>query len=987
MSLLPRFSACLLGTLAWGLMTVVSLSMAGEPVAGPPDPGLTFHASFDKRDVRADYARGRPESTTFTESLELRGVEGISGPGLKLDEGERLDYEMKGNFDVRQGSVSLWVQPVNWYGNDRRFHHHFVAQCPGVFSFYLYQYTQPTHLFFYIAVGKRQVRARTPTDRWQPGHWYKIDATWDQQTMRLYVNSDLQGEVLLPDDFKLPDRNDGFISITPVQFWKNKFSSPDDRTIVDEVKIYNRVRTPDEIRRDYVALADEQTAAKAEPVDLLLDIDSAAGVARVRLDAFRLSRTAGKALTAQVQLKQDGGPTRVERKGELVDDRGVFELPIDDLAPGKYTVCATVATTDGKHRETVETSFERPDAPWLAPMPQYDHVVPEPWTPVAVSQHETRVWGRGYRFGNGPLPETITTQSHSILHQPAQLLVDTGDGLRSPQWGQSEVGERFPDKVTRQGKGTAGGLTVEFTTAVEFDGMLRCDLTLKPTAVKARLDAFALTIPLVREHANYLLTNKLVPWAGESLQLDFRECLWLTGHHVGLCWFAESDANWVSSDGVKPIRIERDNTVTTLTINLVASPVEIDGAVTYTFGIQATPVRPLPENWRTFHLGGYGKIRGANAQITASGGGCLKQSAWLEPWRDDIMRRVCKKWRDLGSPSFPYSTPTYLSDHNPTFDFYHTEWHNTSGHEYVGYKHREGFEYSMVAMCPGSDFAKLMAYWVENLSRDYDIGGLYFDCCYPDKCANPRHGCGGTDAFGKRFYTYPIFALREILKRTFTILHSRDKLLINHAHSRFLPPCHAFSDYWFPGEQYAAKLGNDIWYYCNEVPADVWQVELSPRPKGVGVSFLPQYGRGTAKKYRDDKTLPSRSLLACLLVHDIPSSASWINLGELQKVWDLQATFGLSKARFLPYWEPNPVQADEPLLASAYQLPNAIVIVVSKLQPKQVEGSLRIDGKKLSVGRGWTLTNKVTGKRLDAPLDNVPITLPGRDYTILSLEW
>ena len=50
-------------------------------------------------------------------------MEGISGPGFKLDEGERLDYEMKGNFDVCQGSLSLWIQPVNWHGNDRRFHH------------------------------------------------------------------------------------------------------------------------------------------------------------------------------------------------------------------------------------------------------------------------------------------------------------------------------------------------------------------------------------------------------------------------------------------------------------------------------------------------------------------------------------------------------------------------------------------------------------------------------------------------------------------------------------------------------------------------------------------------------------------------------------------------------------------------------------------------------------------------------------------------
>ncbi len=43
----------------------------------PPEDGLLFHLSFDRRDVVAEYAGGNPRSTTFTESLELRGVEGI----------------------------------------------------------------------------------------------------------------------------------------------------------------------------------------------------------------------------------------------------------------------------------------------------------------------------------------------------------------------------------------------------------------------------------------------------------------------------------------------------------------------------------------------------------------------------------------------------------------------------------------------------------------------------------------------------------------------------------------------------------------------------------------------------------------------------------------------------------------------------------------------------------------------------------------------
>ncbi|MHC4414066.1 MAG: LamG domain-containing protein [Planctomycetota bacterium] len=977
-----RQAVCLLST-----VFVFSCYPSANVAQEPSDPGLIFHASFDKRDVTADYAQGNPRSTTLKESRQLRVVRGISGAGLQLEHEQRLDYEMNGNFDIRRGSVSLWIQPVNWHGNDGRFHHHFVAQCPKIFNFYLYQYTKPTHLVFYLAVGERRVTARTPTDQWRPGKWYKIDATWDQKSMRLYVNSELESEALIPDDLRLPDCDKGLLSVTPVQFWATDFSSPDDRTVVDEVKIYNRVRPPEEIRRDYVSLAGEDPDVAAKLVDMVYEIDSHAHVARVKLDAFRLDRISGKALTAAVHLEDSDGRALAKQTMVLEDARGAFELQLNKLAPGTYKLQATVASQDGQHRESVETEFDRPETPWLQPMPQYDHVVPDPWSPIEGDKRLVRVWGRSYEFEEGPLPKAIISQDVSLLAAPIQLRIDTGSGAQVPVWRGSKLAERHADKVVRTGIGRAGELSISYRTTVEFDGMLRCDLELTPDAGKAKVDAVRLDVPLANGAADYLLTHKLIPWEGSSMDLDFRELLWLTGHRVGLCWFAESEANWVYPSGTKPIRLNRQDDATTLTVRMIASPVAIDKPLTYTFGIQATPLRPLPENWRNFNLGGHGKIRGAKAQITAWGGGSLKQFGYLEPWRDDVMHRVCKKYRNMGSSSLPYSTPTYLSDHNPIFDFYRLEWHNSSGHKYVGYKHRDGFEYSMVATCAASDYSNLMAYWVENLSRDFDIGGIYFDLSSPDRCANARHGCGGTDAFGKRYHTYPIFGLREVLKKTFTILHSRGKLLINHAHSRFYPPCHAFSDYWFPGEQYAAALGRNLWHYCDNVPLEVWQVELSPKPKGVGVCFLPQYGRGTDQKYRDETPAPSRSLLACCLVHDIPVSASWINLHELQRVWDLYEKFQLSNATFLPYWESSFVEIDEPLLASGFKIPNAIVIMLANLTPVLRKGTLCLDAIALGIGEKHVLKDEQTGEVLDQRLDSIPVWVPARDFTILSVTW
>ena len=967
--------------------SLVAAVLASLPLlaAEVPEPGLTFHASFDKRDVTADYAAGKAESTTFKESLELRGVEGISGPGFQLSQGERLDYDMKGNFDVRQGSVSLWVKSVNWEGKELTFQHFFCAQVKGAFNFYIYKYCQPTLLTFYISMGRRKVFARTPANRWRPGEWYKIDCTWDRRSMKLYVNSKMESETIIPSDFELPARDDGHFTITPVEYWKSR-CKPDDRTAVDEVKVYNRVLSVAEIRRAYLKLAGKGEAPA--PVDVVHEIDTKVNVVRVRVDAFEMAQKTEADLTARAQLRAADDQRTIAQAGTaLKDAMATVELPYKSLAPDKYAITVEVASADGKHKEEVKREFERPAAPWLAPMPQYDHLVPKPWTPVEGDATRVRMWGREYRFDRAPMPRMITSQDMPVLAAPVSLKIDTGAGLVAPDWEATRVSERRPDAIARTGNGATGGLKVSFRSTVELDGMMRVDLTLAPAQGKAKVTALQLEVPVRAPHGDYVLTPVLNDWKSGKIALDFRHVVWLTGHHTGLCWFAESHANWVAGKSVNPIEIVKSDGASVLTIRFIDSPVSIDKPISYTFGLQATPVRPLPENWRSFNLGGHGKIPGSTASITAWGGGCLKMSAYLEPWRPDIMRRVCKKYRDRGEVNVPYSTPCYMSDHNPIFDFYRLEWRNSEGHKYVGYKHRDGFTYSMVATCPASDYSRLMAYWVENLSRDYDIGGVYFDCCSPDRCSNSRHGCGGVDAFGRRYATYPIFGLRRVLKRVFTILHSRGKILINHAHSRFVPPCHAFSDYWWPGEQYTSKLGRNIYYYADDMDRREWQVELSARNRGVGISFLPEYGRGTDKKYRDEETEPSRSLLACCVVHDVPCSASWIHLGELEKVWKLYSEFGLSKAKFRPYWEDCPVQVDRPLVASAYELPNALVIMVANLTPNAAKGALRVDASKLRVKGKPTIRNELTGQALGAGFDAIPVDLPDRDYTVVSVTW
>jgi len=685
--------------------------------------------------------------------------------------------------------------------------------------------------------------------------------------------------------------------------------------------------------------------------------------------------------------EESAGERIIEQTAPLREIRSRRRFPCPDLAPGQYRI--GVRLIDAEAGKTVDGAVRlaRPATPWVAAEAGIDETVPPPWTPLTAGPGTVRVWGREYHLSDGPFPERITTQGEPILASPVRVHLTTAAGEESFAVEKgAECIETKPTHVVFAGASTSRSLRLVWTSRIEFDGMLRCDLRFEPLGAPVEVRRLALSISAPAEHAKFVLTPCLRPWQDDRVELAFDHFVWLTGHRLGLCWFTESDANWVNGPDEKPIAATRDDSAATLTLNLITRSTLVDKPVPYTMGIQATPARPLPEGWRNLNLGGYGRVKHAKAQTLCWGGGSLKQNAYLQVAEEEAFRKTLRKYRDAGAAGCPYSCPTYMASHNSIYDFYQAEWRNSEGHKYVGYV-KDALKYDLVAICPRSRYTDLLAWWVDELAKRFEIGGIYFDCCWPMECHNSYHGCGGRDAFGKRIRSAPIFPLRESLKRIYSILHKRDLILINHAHSRFMPPCHSFSDYWFPGEEYTAKLGRNVYYYTDDMPPEVWQSELNSAIKGVGISFLPEYGRGTPAELRDEQTKPSRSLLACCVVNDVPCSASWINLGEIEKLWAVMDKFSVSEAEFIPYWRPGPITADEPLTASAYKGEKYVLLIVSNLTAKPASAIVRVDAAALGAPPGCRIVSEVSGRQLDCPPDRIRIELPERDYTIVSITW
>ena len=110
---------------------------------GMEDPSLLFRASFDKYTVIADKAAGKNGTFRFKpESLHLRMFDGVASKGnaLCLSNSEQVDYSNFHNHDLRQGTVSFWVVPVNWTPDTETFQVFFESVFPSGYRFLIYKF-------------------------------------------------------------------------------------------------------------------------------------------------------------------------------------------------------------------------------------------------------------------------------------------------------------------------------------------------------------------------------------------------------------------------------------------------------------------------------------------------------------------------------------------------------------------------------------------------------------------------------------------------------------------------------------------------------------------------------------------------------------------------------------------------------------------------------------------------------------------------------
>jgi len=672
-----------------------------------------------------------------------------------------------------------------------------------------------------------------------------------------------------------------------------------------------------------------------------------------------------------------------------------YTLGFGDLPVGSYELSA--ALSGGSTPLGARMAFERPDPSFLTARAGVDRSIPSPWTPVVVDGGEVSMLNRKYAFSGEPFPASAFSEGEQVLSRQVVLAVEReGKVLRFAPSEEKPV-EVAPDRVVTEGESLLddGSLRLTWRRTVDYDGLVTCELELSPAQAGAtvRVGGFSLEAAVPMPAARFVFPYN-ANWAKTGKVSCRRDYAWVTNDCVGLCWFTDSDANWLYGPEDKPVWVVREGDEALIRAQIIGRPVDITGPTRYVMGLVATPTKPLRPDWRAIHAEGWRAPRGQNLQSVCwmNSEGIQFLNRWLigDLVDEEKGLQELAEYKAAGIDCVPYSCGSAMPTNNPIYDFYESQWEITSEGRPTPKDYRtvwRGREFYIGNVCPGSGFADWMTAATQNYMTKYPFAGLYLDYGGPSRCDSPRHGCGVVDAFGQKRGSFGVLAKREMFRRLYKVIHGirPDGYLWTHNWLGFCPPVHSFTDLDFPGEEFMHTAPGNPNVYTDAPSPDEWQCNYNSHIRGVGIQFLSEVADGL-EQMRDDARR-SRPMMTCLVLHDVPCGGNRVHWETVSRVWKALDQNDATRGQFTGYWMPGAqiASADPKARVSYYTWPGErrLLVVVGNLTAEPVGAKLSF-GSLVPAGAAPVATNEETGETVDL---RQPISPADRDFRLLQVTW
>ena len=625
--------------------------------------------------------------------------------------------------------------------------------------------------------------------------------------------------------------------------------------------------------------------------------------------------------------------------------------------------------------------------------------VPSPWTDIEVFGKRIKCLGREYLFNNGPFPQIIIGQDN-ILEKPIRFVVKNNNVTYELKNKELSFHAVEPGKVTFSATSDNQFFSLNSLVTIEYDGMIRIDWNITKKQ-DAPITLLQLEIPLKKEFAKYLLYTgggariskaDLTPQEWHS---TFKPSIWLGNEDKGLCWFAESDQNWIAtkdkSQKINIVKTEDDGVV--LSINYINSvtPLILGKDFSATFGLLPTPPKPLSENFESIRPYLQDKPRLAVAWPSPS---FVKWHNHPAIKDQKVLDKMIANYKEKGCDRILlWVSPNKASGALPEFLLHKEEWEIPGIFENTPFAKAMGAP--LLGACPqNKDWSDYIMYGIKKYAVDEekDISGLYQDFGCINGCTNLKHGCGYKNG-NEIVETYPIFATREIRKRIYTLFRENRKnaFLLHHQSGMLIPPIMSFYDAYLDGETYD-NITDKNPHYMDFLSLETFRTEYMGRQFGVIPYFIPQLGgRENIPDKFSETPKYTNELLAITLLHRsiiFPLDRKMCNIDALNKIWRIKDEFNIEDSTFFPYWNQDIVTSqNKSIKISFYKKENKALLVISNFCDDDILANIKIDFAKLGFKSDKTeATDKVVNQKLKLSDESLDVPLEKRNFNLVVLK-
>lgn len=650
---------------------------------------------------------------------------------------------------------------------------------------------------------------------------------------------------------------------------------------------------------------------------------------------------------------------------------GLLTSNIEGLALGKYKVLAEYSEAKtGKVLDSVAQDFQKNPTPeWFTIGKDLgrNQIVLSPFTPVILNNNSISIWGRKYTFAkNGFLFDEIITQKESLLSGHFSLVADS----EKAAFVERQVEDVKPYHVIWRDTYKVGSFTAKCKFTTEYDGMVKAELSLNSQEA-CDINSLYIEFPINAKFTrlchysdNYYgaATSRGIPAGG--LNMDFKNYVWLGNPDVGLMWFSEGMLNWNCEN--KPIFLNS----TGMRVNFIDTKTRIDKPIEITFGMIATPVRPISPDWHAYNdvpepifdfADGVSRINVIWYSDGRTDDGRyfrnVDDGSFTAPLNKDI--KMLKNFVDApGNENRKNIYMQYFSGVCPKatdYDKYISIWKRLPLREADFQVGKRPQDHVLTQTCYNSCFADYMLYSIKYLVEKTGIDGMYFDGLGVTACENHLHGCNKRIINGKQVDITPIFAGREFHKRLATMLYElkgERAFVLSHISGCISLPILSFTQATLDGECPGRMSSRGAPPITELTTWDYWLAHTQGASGGIAPLFI----------IYTDKMIPKkqsvyRNYLTMFLPHGIPFMGNEMAndpiAGNLTSaIVKTMSYVDIAKAEFHGYWKSSDItflKGNSDVVASFYLNksvnPQRVMVIISNRGKKEADLEIKMSTK------------------------------------------